>query len=110
MSTIRFALSTRASRDIGTILRDLLRWRVRNFLPVAGSRESVIDTSREIRNESVEEMLRSISTGFAPKLSNDNGERPVKTKSRELPCPFGDWPAELWVPCLRDGSSNHAEN
>ena len=53
MSTIPFALSTGASSRIGTIFRDLLPQRIRNFLPVARIRERVIDTSKEIRNESV---------------------------------------------------------
>ena len=77
MSTIPFALSTDVSSGIGTIFRDLLRRHMRNFLPVARTRETVIEMSKEIRNESV--------------------------ASREIPCPLGDWPAELWATPLRTG-------
>ena len=110
MSTIPFALSSSASSGISTIFRDLLPQSIRNFLPVARNRGRIIETSKTIGNESVEEMLFAISTALAPNLSNDIGERQIQNLPLKIPCPFGDWPAELWPSSVEYGSSSYVEN
>ena len=110
MSAISLALSTSGSGGIGAIVRDLLPGRLRHFLPVARNREPVTDTSKEVGNESIEEMLFAISAALGPNLSNNVGEVHVQCISEEIPCPFGDWPTELWPPSLKNESQSHVED
>ena len=90
MNKYSFTSTRRTVLEIGAVCANLLAGRIPNFLWVARNRERPVVQTKEIANESVDEMLFDFPVARTTYLSN-TADLPTQYLSRASLSPFGDW-------------------